>query len=109
MSETPRTDAVIFISRGMGIIPTPSKEAVRADFARDLERELAAAKDQWRMSSVCRELSAKLEAERALADRLAALLLFNEGEVGDEQQPTFTPSHVAALAAWKASRDEQKP
>jgi len=43
---TPRTDAELFISRGMGIVPTLPKEAVRAAFSRQLERELTAVTEQ---------------------------------------------------------------
>lgn len=41
-TPTPRTDAELFLSRGMGMVPTLPKEAVRAVFSRTLERELAA-------------------------------------------------------------------
>ena len=45
-TPTPRTDAESFLSRGMGIVPTLPKEAVRIDFARQLERELTAVTEQ---------------------------------------------------------------
>ena len=45
-TPTPRTDAESFLSRGMGIVPTLPKEAVRIDFARTLERELTAVTEQ---------------------------------------------------------------
>ena len=45
-TPTPRTDAESFLSRGMGIVPTLPKEAVRIDFAKTLERELTAVTEQ---------------------------------------------------------------
>lgn len=42
MNNTPRTDAELFLSRGMGIVPTLPKQSVPANLARTLERELAA-------------------------------------------------------------------
>ena len=66
-----------------------------------LERELQEAREQHRLSSVCRELESKLAAERALADRLAGVL---ELYYADD-----TIAHRAgianALAAWKEARD----
>ena len=65
-TPTPRTDAESFLSRGMGIVPTLPKEAVRIDFARTLERELTAVteqrdrlleqQEQWRLSSAFKEI-----------------------------------------------------
>jgi len=46
MNDTPRTDAELFLSRGMGIVPTLPKEVVRIAFSRTLERELAAVTEQ---------------------------------------------------------------
>jgi hypothetical protein len=45
-TPTPRTDAELFLSRGMGITPTLPKEVVRAVFSKTLERELAAVTEQ---------------------------------------------------------------
>jgi len=45
-TPTPRTDAELFLSRGMGIVPTLPKEVVRVAFSRTLERELTAVTEQ---------------------------------------------------------------
>ena len=45
-TPTPRTDAELFLSRGMGIVPTLPKEVVRAGFSKTLERELTAVTEQ---------------------------------------------------------------
>ena len=54
---TPRTDAELFISRGMGIVPTLPKEAVRAAVSRQLERELTeVTKQRDRLAEALKEI-----------------------------------------------------
>ena len=57
MTPTPRTDAAWLRAFGFHSVDVVS---IR-DFCRQRERELAEAREQWRMSSVCRELAAKCE------------------------------------------------
>jgi hypothetical protein len=83
----------------------------RADELHDQLARVQTDADEWRNMAHSRKLQAdkasrRLETERALADRLAAPLMFNEGEVESMQEPTFTKAHVAALAAWKEARHE---
>lgn len=81
MSDTPRTDAAELTAGENEDTNDPLYEM--ADFARTIERELNAALDRitelesqrenWRMSSVCRELQAKcdeLEKDKARLDWL---------------------------------------
>jgi len=75
MSDTPETDIECFIYEG---------DYVPASFARQLERErdearkeverLKAERDNWRVSSVCRELNAELERLKADKARLDWLI-----------------------------------
>ena len=88
-TPTPRTDAESFLSRGMGIVPTLPKEAVRIDFARTLERELTAVTEQrdglhelhnknaarsQELLELCRTLRKELTAMTEQRDRLAKAL-----------------------------------
>jgi len=61
-------------------------------------------KDKEYNARLCASLSAELSAERALADRLAAPLFFNEHEALSGENLEWTPAHVAAVAAYKESR-----
>lgn len=99
-TPTPRTDAQGYGDGRHPYVPT--------EFARQLERELAAAKEQWRMSSVCRELRAELDRERALADRLAKWLgnALECDREGDPIPAADIPPSREVLAAWKAARNE---
>lgn len=68
-------------------------------------------KENWRMSSVCREPRAELDRERALADRLAkgcdALLTGYDTSSWDSPMDDADVRDCEnALAAWKAARDE---
>ena len=70
------------------------------------------AREQWRMSSICRELNEQLDAERALADRLAGFVSdWREGYGGqipdagcDCGECETIISLDAALDAWKEAR-----
>ena len=126
MTPTPRADAAEILWNDAGLFVVP------ADFARQLERELAAEREQvailrsdekrlvafaktYRMNAEV--LSDSLAAERALADRLAETLRFideecdwNEG--GDYGSVTYGDNRIGpacdkALAAWKEARSDQ--
>ena len=103
MTPTPRTDAaeILWNDTGWCVVP--------AEFARYLERELAELRKnaseliaslQTETDSVERELAA----ERALADRLAGVLLSYDHNMlaGDDMQ--WLPEHDKALAAWREAR-----
>ena len=86
---------------------------VSADFTRQLERELAAASDQLAANHEATRLMGKwLEAERELADRLAALIKRDRdgygGQVVDPECDCCDCEYLApidkALAAWKEAR-----
>ena len=86
---------------------------VSADFTRQLERELAAASDQLAAKHEATRLMGKwLEAERALADSLAALIKRDRdgygGQVVDTECDCCDCESLApideALAAWKETR-----
>lgn len=82
-------------------------EAVPADFARQLERELDFSEKTGRQIWQANErLQRELSAERALADRLAAPLFFNEHEALAGEDLEWTPAHVAAVAAYKEARHD---
>ena len=63
-------------------------------------------KDKEYNARLCASLSAELAAERAIADRLAAPLFFNEHESLSGENLEWTPAHVAAVAAYKEARRE---
>ena len=97
MAPTPRTDAIAH--RGLGSVAYISE---MTNFARQLERGLAAANDanvrcsisHMERCSEVRELKANLASERALADRLDDAL---ENSVSwDYAKPAFD--------AWKEAR-----
>ena len=80
---------------------------VSAEFARWLERELATKSDQLAANHEATKLMGKwLEAERALADRLAGVLLSYDHDqlAGEDMQ--WLPEHDEALTAWKEARSE---
>jgi predicted RNase H-like nuclease (RuvC/YqgF family) len=72
-TDTPRTDeaAVDVWRKSNGERMATSSDKVDADFARCLERELNEAREQWRMSSVCRELN---DANERMGKKLAQTL-----------------------------------
>ena len=87
---------------------------VNAEFARQLERELAAASDQLAANHEATKLLGKwLEAERALADRLAALIKRDRdgygGQVVDPECNCCDCEYLRpideSLAAWKEARN----
>jgi hypothetical protein len=88
MSDTPRTDQRAFKAAFL-----PPEAIVTADFARELERELAAAKAEV----------AKANAER---DRARMLFLDNHPSVisGDMDAP-----RVAGMLGWDCFKKEAKP
>jgi len=69
MSDTPRTDAREWDWHDDWSLVVDM--IVDADFARQLERELAEAKESWRFSSICRELKHQRD---TLAEQCRALL-----------------------------------
>jgi hypothetical protein len=88
VSDTPRTDQRAFKAAFL-----PPEAIVTADFARELERELAAAKAEV----------AKANAER---DRARMLFLDNHPSVisGDMDAP-----RVAGMLGWDCFKKEAKP
>ena len=83
MTPTPRTDALEL--ENIGLAWGDAQDAVLG-LARELERKLAA--------------------ERALADRLAQAILFNEHEVLAGEDLFWSEDHASALAAWKEARND---
>ena len=80
-------------------------DAPRVDRIAELERELAAESDQLAANHEATKLMGKwLEAERALADRLAGVLLSYDHDqlAGEDMQ--WLPEHDEALTAWKEAR-----
>lgn len=127
MSDTPETDAV----DGKPTWQADIVEVgwVQSDFARRLERERDKARnamaqaqgeldlktlDFERMREQRDHLLKQLEAERAIADRLAALLQRNRDLYGGQQVDyqcgcsdcEYLGPIDEALAAWKESRSE---
>ena len=94
----------------------------QAERIRELEKELAATKEQWRMSSICRELQAELDAakqelEQARQDAIRALgerndarnELASERALADMLKETLEHVHdwhyaKPAYDAWVAAR-----
>jgi hypothetical protein len=115
MTPTPRTDAAIKASKGQW-------GYLLRDLAQELERELAESTEslafQTQLNREVIELEkktlAELAAERALADRLAALLQrHREGYGGQVVDPKcdccdceYLGPIDASLAAWKEARRE---
>ena len=114
MSDTPRTDAAEIV-QSFANHPELRTNRVPAEFARQLERELAAkdahADEIYKAGvDLAAKLEADLEKERALADRLAAWLdTLLSGYDDAKEIACFDgeEAHCAdrALKAWKASRD----
>ncbi len=100
-TPTPRTDVKTeyYLAADM----SGEVETVPADFARGMERELAEAKRKeadWQMLA---DLTKRdLDAERALADRLAGELQWWGDYCGDNAPASIDRS----LAAWKEARRE---
>ena len=104
MTPTPRTDEAADRFPQPGQPPGAQwPEIVPAEFARWLERELAAASDQLAANHEATNLMGKwLERERELADRLAESLdrtLHLVAESGESP-----PEAEIDLAAWKEAR-----
>ena len=105
MTPTPRTD------EAADRFPQPGQppgvqwpEIVPADFARQLERDLAAERaEHEETTSGARMLADAYLAERALADRLAETLANVQGDYATTGAIT-TPEVDTALAAWKEAR-----
>ena len=98
MTPTPRTDAaeILWNDTGWCVVP--------AEFARQLERELAAASDQLAANHEATNLMGKwLEQERALADRLAETLANVQGDYASTGAIT-TREVAESMAAWKEAR-----
>jgi hypothetical protein len=115
MSDTPRTDAAeivqIFVNH-----PELRTNRVPTEFARQLERELAeltealAEKGQLAIdmrNQRNRAITAR-DAERALADRLAASLDISQEHHAEGTDIPYDEAHTAerALEAWKEARRE---
>lgn len=115
MTPTPRTDEAADRFPQPGQPPGAQwPEIVPAEFARQLERELAdkseslAFQTQLNREVIEREKQtfAELAAERALADKLAETLANVQGDYATTGAIT-TPEVDTALAAWKEARIEQ--
>ena len=80
-------------------------DAPRVDRIAELERELAAASDQLAANHEATRLMGKwLEQERALADRLAGVLLSYDHDMLAGEDMQWLPEHDKSLAAWKEAR-----
>ena len=109
MTPTPRTDAIAH--RGLGSV---AYIAEMTSFARLLERELATEREQLAANHEATRLMGKwLEAERALADRLAEALNESTEGFGDRMSceescqcagRRIVKVNKEALAAWKEAR-----
>ena len=99
MTPTPRTD-----ERANNWESTDG-QWVSADFARQLERELATEREQLAANHEATRLMGKwLEAERELADRLAGVLLSYDHDLLAGEDMQWLPEHDEALTAWKEAR-----
>ena len=99
MTPTPRTDAIAH--RGLG---TVAYIAGMTNFARDLERKLAAERaEHEETASGARMLADAYSAERALADRLAETLANVQGDYA-ATGAILTQEVAESLAAWKEAR-----
>lgn len=99
MTPTPRTD------ERANSWESIDGQWVNAEFARWLERELAAASDQLAANHEATKLMGKwLEAERELADRLAGVLLSYDHDLLAGEDMCWLPEHDEALTAWKEAR-----
>ena len=56
------------------------------------------------MTNLARELEAELVAERALADRLAGVLLSYDHDMLAGEDMQWLPKHDESLAAWREAR-----
>jgi hypothetical protein len=109
MKPTPRTDAIAH--KGLGSV---AYIAQMTSLGRELERELAAASDQLAANHEATNLMGKwLERERALADRLAAIIQLDRdgygGQVVDPECDCCDCEYLRpideALTAWKEARN----
>ena len=98
MTTTPRTD-----ERANNWESTDG-QWVSADFARQLEREISAEREQLAANHAATRLMGKwLEAERELADRLADHLDTALGAFDNQEAPHVVRAN-RTLAAWKETR-----
>jgi hypothetical protein len=109
MTDTPRTNAIAHRNYNES-----AYIAEMTDLARQLEREnqtfRAAQKacedcDAPRVDRIA-ELERELAAERALADRLAGVLLSYDHDMLAGEDMQWLPEHDKSLAAWKEARHE---
>ena len=96
MSDTPRTDVA---EHNMGSIVEPHY-VVDIDFAQQLERELAEAKDQLRLCNFDQFTTAAELAETSKALRIAAGLLSTYPKLSSEH-PEYTLEYILNIAAMK--------
>ena len=97
MTPTPRTD------ERANSWESIDGQWVNAEFARQLERELATEREQLAANHEATKLMGKwLAVERALADRLAGELQSWGDYCGDNAPASIDP----VLAAWKEARSE---
>ena len=104
-TPTPRTDAAELDGREFYRGSSGPSGYCAADFARDLERQLAELTDRWERAANAymieqgkhEETQRQLAAERALADRLAHCI--------DDLQYAYNPMEAKrAFTAWKEAR-----
>jgi multidrug efflux pump subunit AcrA (membrane-fusion protein) len=115
MSTTPRTQSEVDSYDGLCL------ESVDADFARQLETELNAAnarlaelesqRDNWRVSSVCREQAARIaELDQELAmsksqfESMAVAFTDNQRRLAELEQDKARLDHMDAITQPKGFR-----
>jgi hypothetical protein len=119
MNNTPRTDTILsLVPGGQTCDPQIVADELRPEIER-IERELTDAiserdalrktadkldEDKESNARLCETLRADLEAERALADRLASVLRTYNYDLLAGEMIQFVPEHDVALAAWKEAR-----
>jgi len=89
MSDTPRTDAIDAIGAEVH-----AAYFMMRNHAWGLERELAAHSEQWRVSSVCREMAEQ-------RDKLASAVRLLMDVIGPADDPTWADDDQVE-AAWQA-------
>jgi hypothetical protein len=100
MSDTPRTDAAVHPTQLLRRADGTSVEIVGAVTCRQLERELAEAKEQLRLCNVDQFTTAAELAETSKALRIAAGLLSTYPKLSSEH-PEYTLEYILNIAAMK--------
>lgn len=80
-----------------GLMPTPRTDAIA-------HRGLGSVAYIAEITGLARQLERELAAERALADRLAAVLQLYDADTLAGETMQWVPAHAEALAAWKEAR-----